>query len=93
MNAKELAERQSRRLACGFVIDKEIVMPMKLVKSEIPIPEYPFDDMEVGDSFVVHGLREADQARNKASLAGYRSGCKYASRIVGHDSLRIWRVE
>lgn len=53
---------------------------------------FPFDEMEVGDSFSIPSSRTAKQVREGASLYGRRYGKKF---IVTYDNdlkLRCWRI-
>ena len=66
-------------------IQKGSVLPMPRV-----VYAYPYEEMEVGDSFTV-----PVQARAKVLNANYRAskrlGYKFASKAEG-DNLRVWRV-
>lgn len=60
----------------------------------IPVPrKYPFDQMEVGDSFAV----PPDTHRTTVSIAALRYGRKHGMRFVTRTmpdrTLRCWRVE
>lgn len=52
---------------------------------------YPWDDMEVGDSFKVQGKSQKDLSPS-ASFAGKRRGKKFSARNVD-GGVRVWRVE
>ncbi|WP_094796978.1 hypothetical protein [Bordetella genomosp. 7] len=53
---------------------------------------YPFEKMDVGDSFVVPASFVA-KVRAAASFHGKRHGRKFSVRHVGDDQCRCWRVE
>lgn len=63
-------------------IDKGIPMPRK----------FPFEEMEVGDSFVV----PPDTHRTTVSIAakrfGDKHGMKFATRTMPDRTLRCWRI-
>jgi len=67
------------------------------VEKNIPIPKYsrehkyPWDEMDVGDSFYV-SQESAAGARASASSRAKDGHGKYASRTV-EDGCRIWRIE
>lgn len=69
-----------------FVIEKgvPIVEPRYSRK-----PEYPFDEMEVGDSFVA----DVRGATSAAATYGKNHKMKFISRKTKEGSYRIWRVE
>lgn len=76
------------------------------IQKNIPVPPaavgrkrlYPFQEMEVGDSFFQQGdnpelLRS--RVAGSASVYGKASGKKFISRIVQEDSvpgIRVWRI-
>lgn len=68
------------------------------IESNIPIPPahvsrgpmYPFNDMQVADSFAVP-RSEAKKIRTSASQFARRKGWKFASRVIG-DQIRVWRI-
>lgn len=68
----------------GFVVEQRIPIPPRN-----DAKKYPFDHMNVGDSF---GFPEADRMRIYAS-AKKRVGEKYSIRKVDNNSCRIWRVK
>ena len=64
------------------------------VEKNVPIPNrYPFDEMQVGDSFVV----PPKIARNTVSVAASRYGekhqMKFTVRRMDDKTLRCWRIE
>lgn len=89
-----MREAVRREEEAGVKIDKNIPMPDRFPNGAFGTPAYPFADMEVGDSFEVHGLRETEHARNQASMYAYHSkdNRKFATRIVAYATLRIWRT-
>lgn len=67
------------------------------IEKNIPIPKgakgtpwkYPYDTMEVGDSFAV----EAENPHSHAAQANRRYAPKRFKAVKRKDSRRIWRVE
>jgi hypothetical protein len=64
------------------------------VEKNVPLPaRYPFDEMEVGDSFAV----PPEIARNTVAVAAGRYGDKHAMkfivRLMPDRTLRCWRTE
>jgi hypothetical protein len=57
----------------------------------VPTSSYPFDQMEVGDSFVVIDQTKIAGARVAAYNCGMRKEKKFASRRVT-EGVRIWRI-
>lgn len=74
-----------------FDIDDNVSLPPR----HNSCSKYPFDKMEIGQSFALPaatGLR----VREAAVVYGKRHGMKFASRTLtegGEKVLRIWRVE
>jgi hypothetical protein len=66
-------------------IDKNIAVPTTARTS------YPFDQMEVGDSFVVIDQAKIAGARVAAYNRGVGRETKFASRRVT-EGVRIWRI-
>jgi hypothetical protein len=59
----------------------------------IPLPgKYPFDKMEVGDSFLVPAHIPRTTATAAATRYGKSLGMKFSFRITP-EGLRCWRVE
>jgi len=80
-----------------YKIEKNISLTRK--KGRIKKYDFPLEDMEVGDSFQIHGdVRSVDR---KLMLTQYQSvftqakcrGIKVTSRTQSDGSIRIWRVE
>lgn len=74
---------------------------MFIIEKNHPIPainstkkSYPFESMEVGDSFLFAGDKNAINAIRVAMTAHNRkkTGRRYISRTV-ENGLRFWRVE
>lgn len=68
---------------------------MFIIESSIPCPKkktkYPFNQMKVGDSFLVHDDNSPTNAVNAAHTYGRYWGRKFASQSVGMG-VRIWRI-
>lgn len=76
-------------------IDKNIPLPPKGSAKRDESP-YPFDDMDVGDSFFVFGDRTKRHsvvtlANNQQTKRG-QSGKKFAARDTAPDGFRVWRI-
>ena len=59
---------------------------------------YPFDKMEVGDSFQVEFVKKksAQSASSSAFLYGKRTNTKWTSRVTkvdGKHFVRVWRIK
>jgi len=70
-----------------FKIDKDVPIPQVL-------GQYPFEQMEIGDSFFAAG-HTTNQIQNAASNHR-KKGKKFRSRRVtenGVEGTRIWRIE
>jgi hypothetical protein len=64
-----------------------------MIDKDVPIPSYyPFEKMEVGDSFVSTATK-----RHSLSVAMLRysrkTGKKFVSRTIDDGSIRVWRVK
>lgn len=68
-----------------FKIDKGIPFPSDRSK-------YPFEDMEVGDSFVVHPDNAGNANSSSAAYAKKCPGVKFRMRKQSETETRIWRV-
>lgn len=75
----------------SYVIDKGVPVPTKYCAGR-DVSKWPFNFMDVGDSFLVADPDEAKKARQAAATKAHRSGWKFASRKEG-GGLRIWRTE
>lgn len=66
------------------------------VDSDIPVPpqreEYPFLEMEVGDSFEVK-LAKRESVQTIASGIKRTTGKRFTVRKVDSDTCRVWRVK
>ncbi len=56
-----------------------------------PYSKYPFEQMEVGDSFKIP-REEALALRKIAHYLGKKYGFKLSIRKVAKDDFRVWRV-
>ena len=71
-------------------LDKNVPLPSKRAQAQV----YPFDKMEIGDSFFVD-LETGRTVRNRASLMT-RSDFRLTCRTVtenGIRGVRVWRIE
>lgn len=73
-----------------FKIDKEIPIPEQVRKTE-----YPFEQMEVGDSFFAEG-KTTDQLGNASGHWRKKKGWGFTIRKEtsedGKNGARIWRI-
>jgi hypothetical protein len=53
---------------------------------------YPWDDMEVGDSFFVHDPQKVNSVKVSAHNMNSRSKRKFTTRILD-GGIRVWRIE
>ena len=64
----------------------------------IPVPttgksRYPWNDMEIGDSFLVTEPHDVQRVRQRAFEASRRLNRKFITRSEEPKSVRIWRTE
>jgi hypothetical protein len=73
---------------------------MYTVEQDVPLPAayrhrkarvWPFGQMEVGDSFIVHDPDKWDYTQQCASIYGKRLKRKFTTRKM-EDGLRVWRI-
>ena len=70
-------------------------IPVVSIDTGIPVPDsvsYPFEHLEVGDSFLV----PIDKRASVASLAtkyGQKTNTEFAVRKVSEDNVRVWRTK
>ena len=70
----------------GVMIDDAVPMPSARV-----VRRYPYEDMEVGQSFYVDGV-QMQVVLNSNWRAGKKLGRKFIARKEG-DGVRVWRSE
>jgi hypothetical protein len=70
-----------------IAIDKNVPLPPP---KRGPEATFPWQSMEVGDSFLVEGRSQSSVASH-GSLAGQRYGRKFTTRKEG-DGVRVWRI-
>jgi len=70
----------------NYVVEKNVPMPRS--RNERGAYKYPFETMQVGDSFIAEkGAQYAAYAHAK------RNQVKFCSRVVqGTNSVRVWRI-
>lgn len=67
------------------------------IEKRVPLPAvrrvyaYPYENMEVGDSFTVPKVDRA-KVLNANYRAWLKSGCRFAAKTQG-EVVRVWRVE
>jgi hypothetical protein len=72
-----------------FKLDTNV--PMPTVNSN----KYPFDGMDVGDSFFVPGGNAVRRLRSAAAYHARQANVKYSTRVTTEndtDGARCWRV-
>lgn len=71
-----------------FEIEKGIPVPRNVRKGN-----YPYSEMEVGDSFFVSNeVASAEAVRNSASLYGRKFGKRFTVSLCS-GGVRVWRLE
>jgi hypothetical protein len=65
------------------------IQPLSKRRADDPREAYPFDLMQVGDSFVAPDVR----VRNSASHWGIRNRREFATRALGNGTYRCWRIK
>ena len=75
-----------------YQIEKGVAIPARNFKKS----RYPFNEMDVGDSFIVPitGSKRTTQTRLSASAASYsryKQGRKFTVRVV-ENGFRVWRT-
>ena len=78
----------------NYILDPNLIGP---VDKGVPMPcrptgkKYPFEEMEVGDSFFVRG----ETARINPAYWGKKLNVKFATRFVVENNVRgtrVWRI-
>lgn len=70
-------------------------MTYQIEKGIAPPPDracYPWDEMEVGDSFLVPD-RRPQTVKNAAVSRAKHDGRRYATKIQPGGGIRVWRIE
>lgn len=73
-----------------FKIEKNIPLPNKGGRGR-PLM-YPFDQMDVNDSFLIPKGVNAKSVSNAAGKYGKRHGKEFTTREIGNGRYRIWRT-
>ena len=64
------------------------------VEKDVPIPnKYPFQDMEVGDSFELAPTMKRATVTVAAQRWGQKHGAKFTIKKIGENTFRCWRIE
>ncbi len=70
------------------------------IEKNIPIPsaenKYPFNEMEIGDSFLVECDSLPDVTRNRSLIYNYavrEAPKKFMIKKMGNLGLRVWRIQ
>jgi hypothetical protein len=67
-------------------------MTVPVVEKNIPLPlKFPFDKMEVGDSFVITTKRQT--ASVAARRYGDKHGMRFITRKMPDGTIRCWRTQ
>jgi len=69
------------------------------IEKNVPIPNHklrtigplPFDQLQVGDSFFVKGIRSAAEISSRLISARLKTGFRFRTSSV-KDGVRVWRV-
>jgi hypothetical protein len=73
-----------------FTIEKNVPMPVKNM-----LPDFPLDDMEIGDSFVVNLVVERDRSAVRQRLSRYQQRNppkRFSAHIISENVVRVHRV-
>ncbi len=70
-----------------YKIEKEVALPPMWDRST-----YPFEEMEIGDSFFVPGRENCERVRAMASYKNKSHMKKFIIRTFS-DGIRVWRIE
>lgn len=73
------------------------------IETDVPVPttgklgsrKYPFEEMQVGNSFVATGetaVVAAKRVRASAYRYGKAHGTQYSIRVINPTQVRIWRI-
>lgn len=75
----------------GLATDIKIEKGIPLPKQNGRAVRYPFDGMEINDSFYVPGIKSSADIRGSIGYAMAKRGWKFACRKDG-DGVRVWRT-
>jgi hypothetical protein len=70
-------------------IDKNVAIP---IIERGGVAKYPWNKMEIGDSFFIEGAKTTTSITSAASPYGKRHNKKFTARAVD-GGVRIWRIE
>lgn len=78
-----------------FKIEKGVPAPKRRYGAKAG-EQYPFEKMEVGDSFEVQCENELDAKKRQLSILGHigrhaPQGAKFTTRVTG-NTVRCWRI-
>jgi hypothetical protein len=69
-------------------------MTVPVVEKNIPLPlKFPFDKMEVGDSFAIPSEVKRATVAVYARRYGDKHGMKFITRQMPDGSIRCWRTK
>ena len=69
-------------------------MSQPLIDKNVPLPKrYPFEGMQVGDSFAVPPEVKRATVNVAAMRYGRKHGVKFTVRLTADRTLRCWRIE
>ena len=79
----------------NFEIEDDVPLPKRRIPAEKS--PYPFEELEVGQSFWVDDWdRRVETVKTAARLATARTGKEYAARLDyknGRKGCRVWRMQ
>jgi len=73
-------------------IEKNIPPPRDL-RPKAKASKWPFQDMEVGDSFLVEGLEANKVFAAKQSYMTTHPGTRFICRSISDTEVRCWRIQ
>ena len=84
---------KTRRDMSDFKIEKDVPLPRATWRTA---PEYPFAEMEIGDSFYVPKVKQGTLRSRVEAFKKRHSGIhlnkKFALRTI-RDGIRVWRTK
>lgn len=70
-----------------YVIEKNVPIEEKRGRK----PKYPFDQMEIGDSFLVIDRKDKNIVRAAAHMYGRKNTITFKTQTV-EQGVRVWRI-
>lgn len=75
-----------------IIIEKNVALPPRRNPLSTGRPRiYPFDIMDVGDSFAVP-MKKKNAVATTANRYGKNNNMKFTTRVMDNGTIRVWRV-